>query len=139
MFLVGFSLAGFGIRFGWYQFPFSVSVVFAVAFLAAYMLYALVLYQNPYLSRTVEVFDNHKVVDTGLYGVVRHPMYSVTLILFLAMPLVLGSLYSLIVFLVYPVLIGKRIYHEEAFLKKELPGYEDYCKRVKYRLIPFIW
>ncbi|MBE7019396.1 MAG: isoprenylcysteine carboxylmethyltransferase family protein [Ruminococcaceae bacterium] len=139
MFVAGFILAGLGIRFGWYQLPFSVSVIFAVVFLIAYLLYAVVICQNPYLSRTIEVSERQRVVDTGLYAVVRHPMYSVTLLLFLSMPLVLGSLYAFFVFLVYPALIVKRIRHEEDFLKKELPGYPDYCKKVKYRLIPFVW
>ena len=139
MFLIGFLLAGLGVRFQWYQLPFLVSVIFAIVFLGAYLLYAVVICQNPYLSRTIEVSDNQKVVNTGLYSIVRHPMYSVTLVLFLAMPFVLGSLYSFLVFLVYPVLIVKRICHEENLLKKELPGYPDYCKKVKYRLIPFVW
>lgn len=139
MFAAGFILAGLGVRFQWYQLPFSVSVIFSVLFLIAYLLYAVVICQNPYLSRTVEVSDDQNVVDTGLYSVVRHPMYGVTLLLFLSMPLVLGSLYAFLVFLAYPVLIVKRIEHEEMLLKKELPGYEEYCKKVKYRLIPFVW
>lgn len=139
MFLIGFILSGLGVRLGWYQLPFLVSVIFAVVFLGAYLLYAVVICQNPYLSRTIEVSECQRVVDTGLYAVVRHPMYSVTLLLFLSMPLVLGSLYAFFVFLVYPALIVKRIHHEEDFLKKELPGYPDYCKKVKYRLIPFVW
>ena len=139
MFLAGFILAGLGVRFQWYQLPFSVSVIFAVLFLIAYLLYAVVIWQNPYLSRTVEVSDEQKVVDVGLYAVVRHPMYTVTLFLFLLMPLVLGSLYAFLVFLVYPALIVKRIYHEEMLLKKDLPGYQEYCNKVKYRLIPFVW
>ena len=139
MFLVGFVLAGLGVRFGWYRLPYLVSVIGAIVLLISYGLYAVVLYQNPFLSRTVEVFENQRVIDTGAYSVVRHPMYGATLLLFLAMPLVLGSLYAFIVFLVYPALIIKRIHYEEILLKKELPGYKEYCKKVKYRLVPFIW
>ena len=139
MFLVGFVLAGLGVRFGWYAFPLPVSIVGAVLFLIAYLLYAEVLRENTYLSRTIQVQENQKVVDTGLYGIVRHPMYAVTLLLFLSMPLVLGSAYSLIVFLAYPFIIAKRIQAEERFLEKELDGYTEYKAKVKYRLIPFIW
>ena len=113
--------------------------VMAVIFIIAYILYAEVLRENTYLSRTIEVQENQKVIDTGLYGIVRHPMYSVTLLLFLSMPLVLGSVYSFIIFLVYPFIIAKRIKHEEEFLEKELNGYREYKQKVKYRLIPFIW
>ena len=111
----------------------------AAMFLIAYILYAEVLRENTYLSRTIEVQDGQKVIDTGLYGIVRHPMYSVTLLLFLTMPLVLGSVYSFVIFLAYPFIIAKRIKNEEEFLKKELDGYEEYTKKVKYRMIPFIW
>ncbi|MBE5928094.1 MAG: isoprenylcysteine carboxylmethyltransferase family protein [Lachnospiraceae bacterium] len=139
MFLVGFIVAGLGVRFGWYVLPKTVTIIFAVIFLLAYVLYAEVLRENTYLSRTIEVQENQKVIDTGLYGVVRHPMYSVTLLLFLSMPLVLGSVYSFIVFLAYPFIIAKRIRGEEEFLEKELDGYSEYKQKVKYRLIPFIW
>lgn len=139
MFFMGFLLAGLGIRFGWYQLPHWVSVFGAIVLLIAYGLYAVVLYQNPFLSRTVEVTEDQTVIDTGLYSVVRHPMYSVSVILFLAIPLVLGSLYAFLVFFVYPAIIIKRITHEEAFLKKELSGYKEYCQKVKYRLLPLIW
>lgn len=139
MFLAGFVVAGLGVRFGWYMLPAGVSIGGAAAFLIAYILYAEVLRENTYLSRTIEVQENQKVVDTGLYGIVRHPMYSVTLLLFLSMPIVLGSLYSFGIFLAYPFIIAKRIKHEEAFLEKELEGYSDYKKKVKYRLIPFVW
>ena len=114
-------------------------IIAAVAFLAAYILYAEVLRENTYLSRTIEVAENQKVIDTGLYGIVRHPMYSTTLLLFLAMPLVLGSVFSFLIFLAYPFIIAKRIKGEEALLEKELPGYREYKQKVKYRLIPFIW
>ena len=139
MFLAGFILAGLGVRFNWYALPIGVSIGGAVAFIIAYILYAEVLRENAYLSRTIKVQENQKVVDTGLYGIVRHPMYSATLLLFIAMPIVLGSLYSLIVFLAYPFIIAKRIKGEEAFLEKELDGYKEYKTKVKYRLIPFIW
>ncbi len=139
MFLAGFIVAGLGVRFGWYMLPKSVAIAFAVVFLIAYILYAEVLRENTYLSRTIEVQEGQVVVDTGLYGIVRHPMYSVTLLLFLSMPLVLGSVYSFIIFSMYPFIIAKRIKHEEEFLEKELNGYKEYKQKVKYRLIPFIW
>ena len=139
MFLAGFILSGLGVRFRWYVFPKAVSIVGAVLFLIAYVLYAEVLRENTYLSRTIEVQENQKVIDTGLYGIVRHPMYSATLLLFLSMPLVLGSAYALIVFCAYPFIIASRLIHEEKFLEKELTGYKEYKQKVKYRLIPFIW
>ena len=139
MFLAGFIVAGLGVRFNWYVLPKSVTIGGAVAFLIAYVLYAEVLRENTYLSRTIEVQENQKVIDTGLYGIVRHPMYSATLLLFLSMPIVLGSIYSFLIFLVYPFIIAKRIKGEERFLEKELEGYQEYKKKVKYRLIPFIY
>lgn len=139
MFLAGFIVAGLGFRFNWFVLPKSISIGAAVVFLIAYVLYAEVLRENTYLSRTIEVQENQKVIDTGLYGIVRHPMYSVTLLLFLSMPIVLGSVYSFFIFLVYPFIIAKRIKHEEEFLEKELLGYTEYKQKVKYRLIPFIW
>lgn len=139
MFLAGFIVAGLGFRLHWYTLPKSVVISAAVVFLVAYILYAEVLRENTYLSRTIEVQENQKVIDTGLYGIVRHPMYSVTLLLFLSMPLVLGSIYSFLIFLVYPFIIFKRIKGEEEFLEKELDGYCEYKNKVKYRLIPFIW
>lgn len=139
MFLAGFVVAGLGVRFGWYALPKPVVIVAAVIFIIAYILYAEVLRENTYLSRTIDVQENQKVIDTGLYGIVRHPMYSVTLLLFLSMPLVLGSVYAFLIFLAYPFIIAKRIKHEEEFLEKELNGYREYKQKVKYRLIPFIW
>lgn len=139
MFLVGFILAGLGFRFGWYVLPRWVSIVASVFFILSYIVYAEVLRENTYLSRTIEVQDGQKVIDSGLYGIVRHPMYGATLILFLSMPLVLGSLYSFVIFLAYPFIIAKRIIHEEDFLEKELKGYKEYKQKVKYRLIPFVW
>ena len=139
MFLAGFLLAGLDFRFGWIVLPKAVSVIAAVIFLAGYAMYAEVLRENAYLSRTVEVQAHQKVIDTGLYGVVRHPMYAATLLMFLSMPLVLGSVIALIVFLVYPAVIAVRIRNEEQVLREGLAGYADYQKRVKYRLVPFIW
>lgn len=139
MFLVGFIVAGLDFRFGWFPLPKSVSIGAVIVFLAAYALYAEVLRENTYLSRTIEVQENQKVIDTGLYGIVRHPMYFATVLLFLAMPLVLGSFISFVIFLAYPVLIAKRIKGEERFLEQELPGYKEYKEKVKWRLIPFVW
>lgn len=139
MFLAGFITAGLDFRFGWFPLPKGVVIGAAAVFLAAYALYAEVLRENTYLSRTIEVQENQKVVDTGLYGIVRHPMYSVTLLLFLSMPIVLGSLVSFPVFLAYPLIIAKRIKGEEAFLENHLDGYREYKQKVKYRLIPFVW
>ncbi len=139
MFLLGFVVAGLNFRFGWYMLPNSIVTLGTVIFLVAYILYAEVLRENIYLSRTIEVQKNQKVIDTGLYGIVRHPMYLATVLLFLSMPIVLGSLYSFLIFLIYPFIIAKRIKHEEKFLEKELVGYLEYKQKVKYRLIPFIW
>ena len=139
MFLGGFIVAGLDFRFGWLPLPKAVSMVGAAAFLIAYGLYGEVLRENTYLSRTIEVQENQKVIDTGLYGIVRHPMYSATVLLFLSLPLVLGSLISLVIFLAYPFLIAQRIKHEEAFLEKELAGYRAYKEKVKSRLIPYVW
>jgi len=139
MFIAGFVAAGLTHRFSWYTLPVWVTVAAAVAFLAAYALYAEVLRENTYLSRTIEVQQGQKVIDTGLYGIVRHPMYSATLLLFLSMPLVLGSVWAFLIFLAYPFIIAKRIKGEEALLEAELDGYKAYKEKVKYRLIPFIW
>ena len=139
MFLCGFVAAGLDFRFGWSAMPGWLPVCAAAVFLAAYGLYAEVLRENTWLSRTVRVQQGQQVVDTGLYGIVRHPMYAATVILFLSMPLVLGSWVSFVVFLVYPLLIVKRIRNEEQVLEAELNGYADYKARVKYRLIPYIW
>ena len=139
MFLAAFISAGLSFRFGWLMLPFPVSIAAAALFLAAYALYAEVLRENTYLSRTIEVQEDQKVIDTGLYGIVRHPMYMVTVLLFLAMPLVLGSVISFVIMLAYIPLIVKRIRNEEQVLEKDLPGYSEYMEKVKYRLIPFIW
>lgn len=139
MFISGFIAAGLDFRFRWTTPPLWLSWAASAVFLLAYILYAEVLRENTYLSRTVEVQENQKVIDTGLYGIVRHPMYSVTLLLFLSIPLVLGSVVSFVIFLAYPVIIVKRIRNEEKVLEAELVGYAEYKKKVRYRLIPFIW
>ena len=139
MFLAAFGVAGLNFRFSWFSLPKWVSYAAAVLFLFGYGLYAEVMRENAYLSRTVEVQDGQHVVDTGMYGIIRHPMYSVTLILFLSMPLVLGSLPAFFVLLVYPFIISKRIANEEQVLSEGLQGYDDYMKRVKWRLIPHVW
>ena len=139
MFLAAFVLAGLSFRFGWYLLPRWACLAAAAVFLLAYLLYAEVLRENAYLSRTIEVQEGQKVVDTGLYGIVRHPMYAVTLLLFLSMPLVLGSPLAFAVLLFYIPLIVKRIKNEEAVLAEGLEGYADYMKKVKSRLIPGIW
>ena len=137
--LAGFIVSALDFRFGWLPMPRCVNLVGATLFLAAYLLYAEVLRENTYLSRTIEVQEHQTVIDTGLYGIVRHPMYSATLVLFLAMPLVLGSLWALVIFLAYPFIIVTRLRHEEAFLEENLDGYRAYKQKVKYRLIPFVW
>lgn len=139
MFLAGFIVAGLDFRFKWFQLPKGVVIAGSVLFVFAYIGYAEVLRENTYLSRTIKVQENQKVIDTGLYAVVRHPMYSATVILFLSIPLVLGSFYSFLIFLAYPFLIAKRIKNEEALLEKELEGYGEYKKKVKYRMLPFVW
>ena len=139
MFIVGFVLAGLDFRFGWVKLPFNVNIVASIVFVVAYVIYAEVLRENTYLSRTIKVVDGQKVISTGLYGIVRHPMYFATILLFMAMPLVLGSLVSFVVFLAYPFIISARIKNEEEVLSRELDGYEEYKKKVKYRMIPFIW
>ena len=139
MFVGAFVAAGLNYRFQWIPLPPIVSYIFAVVFLIGYILYAEVLKENEYLSRTVEVQKNQKVIDTGLYGVVRHPMYMSTFILFLSMPLVLGSVISFIIMLVYIPIIAKRIGNEEQVLEAGLEGYTEYKTRVKYKVLPFIW
>ena len=139
MFLAAFVVAGLNYRFGWIVLPAWVSYAAAVLFLLAYALYAEVLRENVWLSRTIEVQENQKVIDTGLYGVVRHPMYMSTLLLFLSMPLVLGSVISFVIMLAYIPILAKRIRNEEQVLERGLEGYADYKKRVRYRVIPFVW
>ena len=139
MFIVAFVVAGLNFRYSWTVMP-SWAVWSAVAvFLLSYIMYAEVLRENAYLSRTIEVQENQKVIDTGLYGIVRHPMYSATVLMFLSMPLVLGSLPSFVIMLAYIPIIVKRIKNEEVVLLKGLDGYADYCRKVRYRIIPFVW
>lgn len=139
MFLSGFVLSGLNYRFNWIEMPNIVVYISSILFIISYVLYAEVLRENTYLSRTIEVQENQKVIDTGLYGIIRHPMYAVTILLFLSIPLVLGSIISFIIFLIYPLIIVKRINNEECVLEKELKGYSEYKSKVRYRIIPFVW
>ena len=139
MFIVGFIIAGLNFKYKWIELPDIVTIISSIIFIIAYILYAEVLRENTYLSRTIEVQNNQKVIDTGLYGIVRHPMYAVTIVLFLTMPLILGSIISFIIFLFYPIIIAKRIKNEEQVLDKDLKGYSEYKKKVKYKMIPFLW
>ncbi|MBO5998704.1 MAG: isoprenylcysteine carboxylmethyltransferase family protein [Lachnospiraceae bacterium] len=139
MFLAAFIIAGLNFRFRWIVLPAWVSYAAAAVFLLGYVLYAEVLRENTYLSRTVEVQENQKVIDTGLYGIVRHPMYMTTFLLFLSMPLVLGSLISFVIMLLYIPIIAKRIRNEEAVLEEGLEGYTEYKKKVRYKVIPYVW
>lgn len=139
MFISAFILAGLNFRFGWCKIPQSIVVISSILFLIAYLMYGEVLRENTYLSRTVEVDDNQKVVDTGLYAIVRHPMYTSTIILFLTMPLILGSPYSFAICLIYPIIISFRIKNEEKVLEKELAGYKSYKQKVKYKILPRLW
>ena len=139
MFIAGFVVAGLDYRYKWLELPIYVNIIGSVIFILSYILYAVVLKQNTFLSRTIEVVDAQYVIDTGLYSIVRHPMYTATVFLFLAMPLVLGSLLSFVIFMLYPVIIVLRIKNEEMVLSRELVGYKEYLTKVKYRLIPYIW
>lgn len=139
MFFAGFVLCGLNYRFSWTVLPKWVIAGAAILFLASYVLYAEVLRENTYLSRVIEVQEGQKVVDTGLYGIVRHPMYFATTLLFLSMPLVLGSIISFLIFLVYPLILAKRIRNEEKVLEEQLAGYKEYKQKVKYKLIPLVW
>ena len=139
MFIAGFVVAGLDFRFGWSAVPTWVIITASALFLVSYALYAEVMRENAYLSRTVKVEEGQTVVDTGLYGIVRHPMYAVTILLFLMIPLVLGSWYALIAFAFYPAVIVVRLKDEEKLLTRELPGYAAYKQKVKYRIIPFVW
>lgn len=139
MFVAGFVTAGLDYRFGWSKVPFAVTIISGIVLLLSYGLYARVMKENAYLSRTVEIQNNQKVIDTGLYGIVRHPMYTATILLFLSMPLVLGSWFALILFLPYPFVIAIRIKNEEKVLEAGLPGYCEYKQKVRWRIIPFVW
>lgn len=139
MFIFGFIIAGLNYRYSWIVIPNVIVIISSGLFILAYILYAEVLRENTYLSRTIEVQEKQKVIDTGLYGIVRHPMYLVTILLFLSMPLILGSLFSFIIFLMYPFIIAKRIRNEEEVLERDLVGYLEYKNKVKYKIIPFVW
>jgi protein-S-isoprenylcysteine O-methyltransferase Ste14 len=139
MFISGFILCGLDHRYAWSHIPLWVSISASVVFIIGYILYAEVLRENAYLSRTIEVQDNQLLIDTGLYAIVRHPMYTATLLMFLSMPIILGSWWSLIIFAVYPILIAARIQNEEKVLATGLKGYTYYQKRVRWRLIPWVW
>ncbi len=139
MFIFGFVISGLNYRYNWIPLSNTFVVIGSVIFLISYVLYAEVLKENSYLLRTIKVESNQEVVDTGMYAIVRHPMYLVTILLFLSMPLILGSIISFFIFLIYPFIIVKRIKNEEKVLEKELKGYKAYKKKVKYRLIPFVW
>lgn len=139
MFISGFIIAGLNYRYSWIELPNIVIIISSIIFIISYILYAEILRENTYLLRTIEVKKEQKIIDTGMYSIVRHPMYLITIFLFLTMPLILNSLYSFIIFLIYPLVIIKRINNEELVLEKELKGYTEYKKKVKYKLIPFIW
>lgn len=139
MFIMGFVLCGLDVRFGWSDIPLWLVISASLLFLVGYAMYAEVMRENTYLSRTIEIQEGQRVIDTGLYAIVRHPMYFATVLMYIAMPLVLGSAWALLVFMVYPLLIVKRIRNEEQVLLAGLPGYADYQQRVRYRLIPFLW
>ena len=139
MFISGFIIAGLNYKYNWIELPNIIIIISSILFIVSYILYAEVLRENTYLSRTIEVQDNQKVIDTGMYSIIRHPMYSITIILFLTMPLILGSLISFIIFLIYPFIIIKRINNEEEVLEKDLKGYKEYKKKVKYKIIPYIY
>ena len=139
MFIIGFIISGLNYRYDWFVMPGIIVIIASVLFFISYILYFKILIDNEYLYRTIKVDNKQKVIDTGLYKIVRHPMYAVTILMFLMIPLVLGSIISFIVFLIYPFIIVKRIKNEEIVLEKELSGYKDYKKKVRYRLIPFVW
>ncbi len=139
MFFSGFIIAGLNYRYNWTNVPKIFVIIASVIFLISYLLYAEVLRENTFLERTIKVSSHQKVIDTGLYSIVRHPMYTITIFLFLSIPIILGSLFSFIIFLVYPFIIVKRIKNEEKVLAKELKGYQEYQMKVKYRLIPYLW
>ena len=139
MFIVGFILAGLDFRFKWLELPSWITYLFSFIFIIFYIMFGEVLRENTYLSRTIKVEEDQKVIDKGLYSIVRHPMYTASIFMFLSMPLILGSLISFFVFLIYPILIVIRIIGEEKLLINELSGYDKYIKKVKYRLIPFVW
>ena len=139
MFISGFVVAGLNYRFKWMSLSKTTIIISSVLFLLSYILYAEVLRENTYLLRTIEVKKDQKLIDNGLYKIIRHPMYAVTIILFLTMPLILNSPISFVIFFIYPLIIIKRIKNEEEVLERDLKGYKEYKQRVKYRLIPYLW
>ena len=139
MFISVFIIAGLNYRYQWIILPNEIVIASSILFIISYLIYGEVLRENEYLSRTIEVQKNQKLIDTGLYGIIRHPMYMATLFLFLSIPIVLGSIYSFLIMLIYPILIIIRLLNEEKVLEKDLKGYKEYKKKVKYRLIPYIW
>lgn len=139
MFISAFIIAGLNFRFNWSHLPQIIVTIASILFLLAYAMYGEVLRENKYLARTVKVEEDQKVIDTGLYGLVRHPMYTSTILLFLTIPLILGSIYSFIICLIYPIILSFRIKNEEEVLEKELNGYTQYKQKVKYRILPFLW
>lgn len=139
MFIAGFVIAGLDYRFNWFELPLIVTYIAAIIFIIGYIIFAEVLRENTYLSRTIKVDKDQQLIDKGLYGLIRHPMYFATILMFISMPLILGSIFSFIVFLMYIPLIAIRAVNEEKVLEKELNGYNEYKKKVKYRIIPFIW
>ena len=139
MFIVGFDIAGLDFRFNWFKLPLIVTYIASIIFIIGYVIFAEVLRENTYLSRTIKVDKDQQLIDKGLYGIVRHPMYFATILMFISMPLILGSIFSFIIFLIYIPLIAIRAVNEEKVLEKELNGYTEYKKKVKYRIIPFIW
>ena len=139
MFLAAFIIAGLNFRFGWIGMPSWIVTAGIIIFILSYCVFGEVLRENAYLSRTIEVREGQEVVDTGLYGIVRHPMYSATVLLFLSMPLILGSPVSFVIMLLYIPIIVKRIRNEETVLEAELAGYKEYKQKVRFRLIPLVW
>lgn len=139
MFVSGFVISGLNYHYSWSKLPDAIVIISSILFLLAYLMYAEVLRENEYLARTVTVENNQKVIDTGLYGIVRHPMYTSTIFLFLTIPLILGSIYSFLIFLIYPIIIIFRIKNEEKILEQELTGYRQYKQKVKYRIFPLIY
>lgn len=139
LFVFGFVIAGFDFKYEWSNFPEWMTIISSIILLFSYGLYIEVIRENTYLSRIVEIQENQKVIDTGLYSIVRHPMYLATTLLFLSFPLVLGSIYSFIIFLIFPLILAKRIKNEEKILEEGLDGYKEYKQKVKYKMFPFIW
>lgn len=139
LFIFGFIISGLDFKYNWSNIHISITIISCIIFIFSYILYAQVIRENKYISRTIEIQENQKVIETGLYSIVRHPMYMAVTLLFLSMPLILGSIFSFILFLFFPLLLVKRIKYEEKFLKRELQGYTEYMQKVKYKMIPFIW